>query len=104
MRKTFTVDVAMPLDRLIEIAQEAGDRTPKWRRNGDLSWKFGSELGLKAPGKANATVIPGEGELNTLQIEIKRRGLVDLWGFLKNDYRDFYDEFERLLKHASPTG
>ncbi len=98
MRKTFTIDLALPVQRVEQLVQQAGDKTPKWRRNGDLQWKFGSHAGLKAPGKANIQVTPGGGDMTKLTIKLSRFGLVDLWGLLKNDYRDFYDQLEPLVR------
>ena len=98
MRKTFTIDLALPVHLVEQLAQQAGDKTPKWRKDGDLQWKYGSHAGLKAPGKAGVEVTPGEGDMSTLTIKLSRFGLVDLWGFLKNDYRDFYDQLAPLVR------
>ena len=98
MRKTFTIDLALPVQRVEQLVQQAGDKTPKWRRNGDLQWKFGSHAGLKAPGKASIEVTPGGGDMTKLTVKLRRFGLVDLWGLLKNDYRDFYDQLEPLVR------
>lgn len=98
MRKTFTIDIPLSMGKAKELAQQAGDRVPKWRKNGDLQWKFGSHARLKAPGKALVELAPGQGDMTTLTIRLSRFGLVDLWGFLKKDYRDFYDQLEPLLR------
>ena len=98
MRKTFSIDLAIPSEKVKELAQEAGDRPPKWRRTDSLQWKIGSHAGLKGAGKAIAEVVPGSGEMTTLRIKFKRFGLFDAFGLLKNDYRDFYDELEPLVR------
>ncbi|MCJ7756094.1 MAG: hypothetical protein MUP13_16145 [Thermoanaerobaculales bacterium] len=98
MRKTYTIDLALPVETVKGLAQQAGDKVAKWRRDGDLSWKYGSHVGLKAPGKAIVEIAPGEAGFSTLTIKLSRFGLVDLWGFLKNDYRDFYDCLEPLVR------
>ncbi len=98
MRKTFTIDLALPAETVKRLAQQAGDKVPKWRGDGDLHWKYGSHAGLKAPGKAVVEIAPRDEEFSVLTIKLSRFGLVDLWGFLKNDYRDFYDNLEPLIR------
>lgn len=103
MRKTFTIDVAHPADAVKRMAQQAGDRVTKWRHDGELQWKFGSHVGLKAPGKAIVMVDPAGEDASRLTIRLSRFGLVDLWGFLKNDYRDFYDQLEPIMRAETAT-
>ncbi len=98
MRKTFTINIARPAETVKRLAQQAGDRVPKWRANGDLRWKFGSYFGLKLPGKAIIGVESRNEGSSTLTITLRRGGIVDLWGFLRKDYRDFYDRFAPLAQ------
>lgn len=104
MRKTFTIDVAHPATVVTALAQKAGDRVSKWRGDGQLSWKYGSHAGLKAPGKAIVAVESKGEAASQLTIKLSRFGLVDLFGFLKNDYRDFYDELEPLIRAQTQAG
>ena len=89
MRKTFTIDLAFPAETVKQLAQQAGDKVEKWRRDGDLRWKYGSHAGLKSPGKAAVEVAARDEGFSILTIELSRFVLFDMWGFLKNDYRDF---------------
>ncbi|MDX1621612.1 MAG: hypothetical protein R3320_11510 [Nitriliruptorales bacterium] len=98
MKKSFTIDAALPAPTVTKLAQQAGDAARGWRRNGDLSWKVGSQFGLKAPAKVRAEITPKGDTASALTITISRFGLADPFGLSNNDYRDFYDQFERLMR------
>ena len=104
MRSTFKIDLAHPAPIAARLAQRAGDSVAGWRPTGPLHWKVGTIASWKNVGKVAVEVTPKGEHASTLTFEIKRLGLVDPFGMDKNDYRDFYNKLEPLVRAETAKG